>query len=293
MTAPATRGQGSRRLLDAAARTLSAAGIDSPRLDAELLLASVLGCSRLDLLLGAGVPPGAAARRDFARLVRARERHEPVAYLVGVREFFGRDFRVDRRVLVPRPETEVLVHAAAGFLAGRPAGKRRVADLGTGSGCIAVTLALEVRGAEVVATDLSEDALEVARANASRMGAAVAFARGDLLEALPGGARFDLVVSNPPYVAPDEIGDVDRSVRDFEPRSAWLSEAGALAFHRRILGGASGSVASDGAVMLELGSGAAELAVETPRLWPGAGARVLADLAGHPRVVVAGRECSA
>jgi release factor glutamine methyltransferase len=283
-------GGGKRRLLAAAAKMLARAGLESPRLDAELLLASVLGGSRLDLLLRPDGPVCAEARRAFSLLVRARERHEPLAYLVGFREFFGREFRVDRRVLVPRPETEILVRAAVEWLGARPPRRRRVADLGTGSGCVAISVALEVRdGAEVVATDASEDALAVARANASRLGAAVAFRRGDLFEAVAEDGPFDLVVSNPPYVAPEELGDMDRSVRDWEPESAWLSEAGALAFHRRILAGACGRLAADGAVILEVGSGAHELCSLAEGLLPDSTASALTDLAGHPRIVVVRR----
>jgi release factor glutamine methyltransferase len=276
-----------RRLVNAAAAVLGRAGVDSPRLDAEVLLASVLGVRRLDLLLEWGGPAPAAARRRFAALVRARERHEPVAYLTGTREFFGRGFAVDRRVLVPRPETEVLAEAAIAWLRKRPAGERRVLDLCTGSGCLAVTIGLEVPGAVVVGTDSSEGALEVARGNAAALGATgVTFARGDLWEAVEGGGTFDLVVSNPPYVAASEEAEVDRSVREFEPREAWLAGEDPIAFHRRIIAGARRRLAADGALMMEVGSGSGAVRGLLSAAFPAARVRVIDDLAGRPRVVV-------
>jgi release factor glutamine methyltransferase len=282
-----------RRLLAAATAGLDRAGIESPRLDAEVLLASVLGSSRLDLLLASGHPVPRAARRRFAALVRARARHEPLAYLVGFREFFGRDFAVDARVLVPRPETEVLVAAAVRWLRARPADRRRVLDVGCGSGCIAVTLALEVPDSVVVASDLSEGALAVASANASRLAAGrVAFLRGDLFEAAAREAPFDLVVSNPPYVARSEVGEMDRSVRDWEPFSAWLAGDDALSVHERILAGVGPRLGAGGAVMLEVGSRADDLAARAREVLAGARVSVLPDLAGLPRVVVAERSAA-
>jgi release factor glutamine methyltransferase len=290
MTSNGTMIAGRRRLVNAAAAVLERAGIESPRLDAEVLLAAVLGVPRLELLLKPSERVAQALRRRFSALVRSRARHEPVAYLVGAKEFYGRPFGVDRRVLVPRPETEVLARAAAGWLEARPTGRRRVLDLCTGSGCLAVTIALEVPGAEVLATDVSESALEVARANVSRLGAAgVSLGRGDLYEAPGAAGPFDLIVSNPPYVARSELGSVDRSVRDFEPEQAWLSGDDPLAFHRRILQGARGRLRQDGAIMLEVGSGASELVGLISDALPEARGSILMDLDGHARVIVADR----
>jgi len=288
MTSAGTETVGRTRLVMAAAAVLQDAGIESPRLDAEVLLAHVLGVSRLDLLLKPSAEVPSAQRRRFAAAVRARARHEPVAYLTGSREFYGRSFSVDRRVLVPRPETEVLAGAAIAWLRSRSAGRRRVLDLGTGSGCLAITIALETEGAGVTATDLSEDALEVARSNGNRLSAGpIAWRAGDLFDALDGGdGRFDLVVSNPPYVTYAELDEVDRSVSGFEPRSAWFSGEDALVFHRRILAGAGPWLAEDGAMMMEVGSGAGELLAFAEGLFAGARRMVVEDLAGWPRVVV-------
>ena len=269
---PARRAR--RKLLGAAARLLHAGGIETPRLDAEILLAFALGASRLDLLIRPDEPVTREARQRFAALVRARAAHEPVAYLVGFREFFGRDFRVDRRVLVPRPETRSWSPPPPLGCMARPATRRRVLDLGTGSGCIAASIACEVPGSEVFATDLSEGALDVARENvvAARAGPHRGPAARRSLR--PGRRRVAVRPRRfqPAYVARNEIPAMDRSVRDWEPFSAWLAGEDPVIVHERILRGAAGHLAPDGAVMLEIGSGGAEV-VEGAAVPPGCARR--------------------
>ncbi|MFN2451443.1 MAG: peptide chain release factor N(5)-glutamine methyltransferase, partial [Candidatus Dormibacteria bacterium] len=227
-------------------------------------------------------------------LLRRRARGEPVAYLTGVREFYGRDFLVDRAVLIPRPDTEVLVEQVIAWARGRAdAGQRlRVADLGTGSGCIAVTLAAELPMADVLAVELSPDAAAVAAANAARLGV------GDRVRVVHGswtaplrddGGVFDLIVANPPYVAADELGGLSRDVRDFEPHAALVPIGDALAAYRGILDGAAALLAPVSLLALEVDPRrAAEVAAMAQAALPGVTVRTVDDLTARPRVVLAG-----
>src|SRR3954468_2947408 len=183
-----------REALDAAVDALAAGGVDEPRLDAELLLGEAMGCERSALIAGGGVEVPASAGRKFGEMVRRRLRREPVAYILGRKGFRHLELGVDPRVLIPRPETELLVELALEL---EPA---NVLDVGTGSGAIALAVADELPKAEVTATDTSAGALEVARANAARLGLSerVRFIEGTLPDA---GGAFDLVLANLPYVA--------------------------------------------------------------------------------------------
>lgn len=190
------------------------------------LIAHAAGLSRAQALTARIDDLDAASRARLEALVAARRRGEPVAYLLGRREFRSREFRVDPRVLIPRHETEVLVDAAIASIHGRfgPGATPRVLDLGTGSGVLAITIALECPNARVVGTDLSNDALTVARDNARRLGAIVEWRSGSWFDALEDTARFDLVVSNPPYVATGDPHLAEGDLR-FEPRLA-LTDGG-------------------------------------------------------------------
>jgi release factor glutamine methyltransferase len=256
-------------------------GVDAPRLTAELLLAHALRCDRIRLYLDFDKPLGEAELGAFRDLVRRRADGEPTAYLTGRREFYGRAFRVDPRVLVPRPETELVAEAA---LAALPEGGRAL-DLCTGSGVLAVTLALG-RRARLVATDLSAGALEVARDNARALGAEVTFLEGDLDGPVAPGERFDLLVSNPPYVPSGEIEGLAREVRR-EPRMALDGGPDGLALIRRIVALAPTRLAAGGTLVLEMHETHREA---LPRLCREAGfarAEARVDLAGLPRLVVA------
>ena len=234
-----------RDLLAAASRQLGGA-----RLEAELLLAHALGVSRARLYAWPEHEPEPKQREAFDRLVAARERGEPIAYLTGRREFWSLDLAVTPDVLIPRHETELLVELALDRIARDR--DVRVADLGTGSGAIALALARERPLARVTATDASAAALDVARRNAARLGIGnVAFAVGDWYAAL-GDARFDLIVSNPPYIAAGDAHLAQGDLR-FEPAAALASGADGLDAIRRIVADAPEHLADGGALLLEHG----------------------------------------
>ncbi len=257
-------------------------GIDAPRLTAELLLARVLRCDRVRLYLDFDKPVAEPELAAFRELVRRRADGEPTAYLTGARDFYGRRFRVDARVLVPRPETELVLEAA---LAALPEGGRAL-DLCTGSGVLGVTLSLERKGARVVATDLSADALAVAAENAAELGATVELRQGDLFAPVPPGERFDVVVSNPPYVPTGELAGLSAEVRR-EPRGALDGGPDGLSLLRVLVAGAPERLVPGGALVVEMHERHLEV---LPRLCLAAGferAEARRDLAGLPRLVVA------
>lgn len=261
-------------------------GLDSPRLDAELLLAHVLNCKRIDLIVRYDELPTDAEKKAFRELVKQRLDRCPTAYLVGVREFYLLPFEVSPAVLIPRPDTETLVDAAIDFLKKRPTGT--VLDVGTGSGCVAVCLANAVKTATVTASDVSPDALAVAKRNAARNGVGdrVQFVGGNLFAPLPAGATFDLIVSNPPYIPQAEIETLMPEVKDHEPRAALDGGTDGLAFYRRLSAEAGKWLTPGGALMVEIGHTQGDA---VRGLFEQAGLRVgkvLKDRGGRPRVVV-------
>jgi release factor glutamine methyltransferase len=222
------------RLLQWTADYLKGHGSESPRLDAEVLLAEALGCQRIELYTTFEDVPGDDKRSAFRELVRRRAEGTPVAYLVGRREFYSLSFRVTPDVLIPRPETELLVVAVLDLVKAKgpessspqsPIANPSIADVGTGSGIIAVCLAKHLPGSRVTAIDISPAALAVAAENAKKHGVAerIEFVAGDLLASVPAGRRFDFVVSNPPYVTTAELETLAPDVKKFEPHGALVA----------------------------------------------------------------------
>jgi release factor glutamine methyltransferase len=259
-------------------------GCDSARLDAELLVAHALSMERLDVYLQYDRPLADHDLDTVRVLLRRRGRGEPIAYLTGRREFYGRSFRVTPAVLIPRPETETLVERAL-TVARQQGGELRIADLGTGSGCLACTLAAELPSATVIASDLSPAALAVAAENAEALGVAarVLLVEGGWAEGLV--ADLDLVVSNPPYVTSAEMDELPRDVT-CEPRLALDGGADGLDAYRELLPLISERAPGVCWVGLEVDSRRAAAVAELSRgLWPGAAIVIVDDLARRPRVV--------
>lgn len=274
MSAAATAGS-VREALGAAVDALAAVGVETPRLDAELLLAEATGLEQARLVASPeeGVP--ADAGRRFGEMVRRRLRREPVAYILGRKGFRSIELAVDRRVLVPRPETELLVELALELQPGR------VLDMGTGSGAIGLAIASELPSCELIATDTSSAALEVARANAERLGLD---RRVELIEAMlpPQPPPLDLIAANLPYVAEREWAGLEPEVTKWEPREALLAGPDGLDVLRAAIPAAAGIAP---ALALEVGIGQAQAVSEMLFEAGFATVETRADLAGIPRVV--------
>jgi release factor glutamine methyltransferase len=278
------------RLLTWTTDWLGARGSESPRLDAEVLLAHVRGCPRIALYTAFDTPVADAERARFRELVKRRGEGEPVAYLVGSREFFSLPFAVTKDVLIPRPETEGLVVRSLDLV--KSAAAPRIADVGTGSGAIAVTLAKQLPRATLVATDIAPAALAVAAANAERHGVAerIEFVECDLLADPRAAGPWDVIVSNPPYVRDDEYPALPRDVRDHEPKTALVAGPTGVEIVTRLAAEAAERLAPGGWLLVEIGpstAAAAEAALAAQAgLVPGP---TLKDLAGLPRIVQARR----
>jgi len=261
---------------------LEGRGAGEARLEAELLVAEALSIERLRVFLELDRPLTEPEVTRARELVVRRGRGEPCAYVIGKKEFYGRSFEVGPGVLVPRPETEYLVDLARERLRGRA--RPSVFDLGTGSGCIALTLFFELEEARVVASDLSERALAFARANAARLGAKVELLLGDGFEPVR-GRRFDCIVSNPPYVDPAAAGTLAREVREFEPPEALFAPAGDRDhWVRRLAREAPAFLEPGGVCLVELGHDQAR-AVRAELEARCASFRIHEDLAGIERVL--------
>jgi release factor glutamine methyltransferase len=243
-----------RTTLQRAARELAAGGSPSPRLDAEVLLMRFLRMNRLQLCMQPERELSQEEAAGFALWVERRNLGEPVAYIIGEKEFWSLRFEVGREVLIPRPETECLIEEVLRFY--RPPGEGlRILDIGTGSGAIGVALARELPGARVAATDISPGALAVARRNAMAHGVAgrMEFFQGDLFAAVSGD--WDITCSNPPYIREDQYDLLPEGIRNFEPRGALIAGADGVAFHRRIIREGAHRLKAGGRIFLEIGEG--------------------------------------
>jgi len=273
-----------RELLGPAREYLEGKGVPSPKLDAEYLLAHVLGVPRLELYLDHDRALEPAQVDSLRELVRRRGRREPLAYVLGSWSFYGLELHCDARALVPRPETEILVERCLALLEGSAA--PAIVDVGTGTGSIALALAARLPEASVTAIDLSPDALALAAENAALNGLAdrVELLQGDLLAPVA-GRRFDLIASNPPYVAEGEA--VDSEVSGYEPAMAVFAEDGGRAVHERLAADAQGALRPGGYLVVEVAEGQAPWLAE---LLAGGGyeeIEVTRDLRGIERVVTA------
>jgi len=273
-------------LLERAAAALEEAGIETARPEAEWLLAGLLGVERFALYLEPTRRLTATEAAHYRELIERRARREPLQYLLGWEDFHGLRLAVTPDVLVPRPETEALVERALAVLRRKGGAPSLVLDVGTGSGAIAVTLAVEVPSARIVATDVSLGALRTARENARRHGVSdrVRFACSDADSALKCGGQFAVVVSNPPYVAEGEWPLLPTEVRDHEPPGALLAGRDGLSVLRPLIAGAAGLLSPGGEFWCEIGASQGETVSSLPcgSLRP---LGVFPDLAGRGRYV--------
>ena len=275
------------------AEFLGKRGVESPRLQTELLLAHLLKMPRMKLYLNFDrvltVPETAALRE----LIKRRGLREPLQHITGATSFCGYEMTVNRHVLVPRPETELLAEAGWQFLATRPPESVTALDLCTGSGCIAIALAAKCPSATVVATDISAEALSLARQNATANGVAerIEFSAGDGFTALAAAATraFDLIASNPPYIPSGEIATLDPEVRDFDPRLALDGGDDGLSFYRRLAAAAAEFLRPAGKIMLEFGDGQADAIKNIFESEKWIVEAVLADYSHRARILVARR----
>jgi release factor glutamine methyltransferase len=282
------------RLLQWTTDYLKRRGSETPRLDAEVLLAEALGCARIDLYTTFEAVPGEAVRTEFRRLVRRRAEGAPVAYLVGRREFYSLSFRVTPDVLIPRPETEFLVVALLDLARQRPPDEPiAICDVGTGSGIIAVCAARHLPNCRVTALDISPGALEVARANVAehRLEERIELVESDLFAALGGARRFDFVVSNPPYVSRSDLGKLAPEVQRFEPPVALMAGEHGMDVIERLVPEAAEHLNPGGYLLMEISPLRHEmvekLLASDGRFQPGP---TVKDLARLPRVVQAMRK---
>lgn len=248
-----------RDILISGARALRESDVESPRLEARLLLQHLLRRTDVELFSDMDRIVSSPLQRKYRRILLRRSGGEPLQYLTGRVEFYGLDLHVARGVLIPRPETEMLVEKAVDLCRGRPV---VIADIGTGSGCIAVALAVNLPRARIVAIDKSPIALRIARRNARRYGVArrISFRRGNLLRPLEMGmlhATIDLLIANPPYVPKGDIAKLQREVRR-EPRMALDGGRDGLTFVRKIIHDAPSCIVKGGAIILEIGAGQAD-----------------------------------
>jgi release factor glutamine methyltransferase len=229
--------------------------VESPRLQAELLLAHRLKMPRMKLYLNFDRALSAEDTDMYREWIKRRSQREPLQHIIGSTLFCGYEITVNRHALVPRPETEILAESGWTFLAIRDSAS--ALDVGTGTGCIAIALAAKCPNAKIFASDISREALALAKENAAKSNVRIEFLQGDGFAAVPPDMRFDLIISNPPYIPTAEIETLQPEVRDFDPRQALDGGADGLGFYRRFAAEAKNFLKSDGKIMLEFGDGQA------------------------------------
>jgi len=274
------------RLLEWTTQFLAQKGSESPRLDAEVLLAHALACRRIELYTRHTEPAPDEGRQKFRELVRQRVEGCPVAYLVGRKEFYSLELEVNRSVLIPRPDSETVVDQCLRLAREMP--EPRVLDIGTGSGNLAIAVAHKQRAAQVTAIDLSADALAVAKRNAEKHGVAdrLRFLQGSLFTPIPPGERFHLILSNPPYIPHDDIAGLEAGVRDYEPHLALDGGPNGFAVFDGLVDQARQYLEPGGFLIVEIGSPQEAPARQRLEAVPGYElARTIHDGSGHPRVL--------
>jgi release factor glutamine methyltransferase len=274
--------------LKEAGERLRAGAVPNDMLDAQTLLAEALGKDRTYLIINFNQQAPEDLLSKFRAMINRRAAGEPLQYITGRQEFFGLEFEVTPDVLIPRPETELIVEETIRMVERDMIARPLIVDAGTGSGCIAVALARELAEARVVASDISEAALRVACRNAARHGlrARIGFVASDLLDAFAEEEFADFILSNPPYVSEEEVHSLQREVRDWEPRLALTDSNDGLSFYRRLLKDAPGRLKPGGHLICEMGYMQSERisALVNHQVW--GGVRLLDDLQGIPRTIV-------
>jgi len=278
-------------IIQRGAEYLTQKGVESPRLQVELLLSRVLGMPRLKLYLEFERQLTPQVVDTLRELVKRRGQREPLQHLIGTVSFCGLELVVNPSVLIPRPETELLAEHAWSYLNSPPvpfAAPPQVLDFGTGSGCLAIVLAEKCPPARIWALDISPEALAVARENAGRhfMAQRIQFVEGDGFAALPAGLKFDLIVANPPYIPASEIAKLEPEVRDHDPRQALDGGADGLDFYRRLAVETPAWLQPDGRLMMEFGDGQAD-ALEILFVPPAWTTRAEKDFSGRLRYLIA------
>ena len=282
-----------RDILNESTKALEAADIPSARLDAEVLLSFCLDCDRLEFYKNQDKIISETNLSAFRNLIARRLQWEPVAYIIGRKEFWSFALEVNSFVLIPRPDTEIIVEEALDVCRNFTSLPVRILDIGTGSGAIALALALEIAGVKVVATDISATALALAQKNASALGLQdkIDFRVGNLFEPVDG--LFDIIVSNPPYIAAGEYEELPASVRVFEPREALLAGVSGLEFYEKLIYSAAAYLKKNGWLLLEIG---AKQETGIRRIMEDSGfydsIEMHRDYAGLPRVIKARKKAS-
>lgn len=287
-----------RKLLEWSTQYFQQKDIESARLDSELLLAHVLGLKRVQLYMQFDRPLNEAELQNFKTLLKRRSEREPLAYILGKKEFYSLEFDISPAVLIPRPETELLVENALKYFSTSPSpqpspsrgeGERKILDIGTGSGCIAVSLAKHLPEAQITAIDISPEALKIAKQNAEKHGVEnqISFHQADFLlpsSLFPLPSSFDLIVSNPPYIQSEEIPKLAPELQ-FEPRSALEGGIDGLDFYKVLLPWSLEHLNPEGRAFFEIGFDQAESLEKLATNTGFQKINILKDYAGHPRVI--------
>ncbi|WP_027407112.1 peptide chain release factor N(5)-glutamine methyltransferase [Anaerovibrio sp. RM50] len=263
------------------------AGLDTPRLDGEVLLCHVLNKERIHLYVHFDQPLTKEELARYKACIKERVQHKPVAYIVGHKDFMGLEFKVNEGTLIPRPDTEILVEAVISRLKTGMDNLGTIADIGTGSGAICLSLLNYLPDLKAATVDISPGAIEVAKENAERLGLSdrVEFFQGDMLEPIK-DRKFSAIVSNPPYIPEGDIPGLESDVKDYEPISALVAGPDGLDFYRRLVAEAGELIADDGFLALEIGINQAESLMALGQEHGWARCELIKDLAGIDRVVI-------